>query len=94
MAVRTYTRTLFHDDLREATIILNFFENNKYEDEEPVNTIRVKGLKKWQLVEGGDEAKALEEVCEKDEYNEYLVLYFENGDNEIYPNTKVVMFVV
>jgi len=95
MAVQTFTRTLFHDDLTKAQVKVLFFENNKYTDEKPVGEFTYKnGITKWQIVQGGKEAKALEQVCDKDEYDEYLILYFENGDNEIYPNNKVAMFIL
>lgn len=94
MATKTYTRTLFHDDLTQAKVTLYCFKNNKYTDAEPFHTIHLNGITQWDIVEGGEEAKACERVCDKDEYDEYLVLHRPNGDTDIYPNTKVAMFIL
>lgn len=100
MAKRTYTHTLFHDDLREATVTLYFSDGVKHskvyglnEDEEE-NKVEFKGLKSWTIVEGGEEAKAIESIIdETDENHEYLVLTFDNR-NEFYRNSHVAMFII
>ena len=104
MASKTYTGTWMCPDLTKAEITLYISQVNKYErgsriymnGEEPEDETKVvlTGVKSWTLVEGGEEAKAVEQVTNiKDEYDEYLILRFEDGKTEIYPNTRVTMFI-
>lgn len=97
----TYNRTLFHDDLTEAKIDLYFSEEDRYtrgsriyglnDDEE--QKITVTGVKSWTVVEGGEEAEALENITEVDENHEYLILNYADGHAEVYRNSHVTMFL-
>lgn len=90
----TYTRTLFYEDLTEARVILCLTEGLKHEDENR-QEITVTGLKAWTIVEGGKEAEEIEKVFGiEDEYHEYLILNFANGEIRVYRNSHVVMFIL
>lgn len=107
MAIRTYTATLLHPEgLASATIDLFFSQVNKYDrgsriyvgDEAPEGEthIKFKGLKSWSVVEGGEEAREIEQtgkVPQEDEYHEYLILEFEDGTKKFYRNSYVTMFI-
>lgn len=96
MAQDTYHGTLFHPDLREATVVLYTTEKPKHEgrhvDEE--SKMELTGLTSWTLVVGGEEADAVEEITGlKDENREYLILRFEDFTTRIYRNSHVIMFI-
>lgn len=89
-----YYGTMLNPDLAKATIRLYIYDGNKYETPDEGRKIEVTGVKSWTVVRD-DEAKYVEALgVEEDEYHEYLVLNYADGRTEIYPNTKVAMFVL
>jgi hypothetical protein len=92
MASRTYTGTLFYPtNLKEATIRLY----TDFDSDEDRKKTEVTGLISWTIVEGGEEADKIRDLTGLyDERDEYLVLKYENGKVEIYPNSKVTMFIL
>ena len=93
----TFTGTLFHPVLTEATIKLYIHEATKYEAEDDdsieVSYTRVKA---WDIISGGKEAEEIEASTDAsgvDENHEYLVLHFENGETGTFRNSHVDMFV-
>lgn len=89
----TYNGTLFHEDLTEATFKLLFHEGLKY-TVEPFKAEEFKGVKSWDLIEGGKEAELIEAMMDEvDEHHEYLVLHFTDGSVRAYRNSHVTMFV-
>ena len=93
----TYTGTLFHHDLTEVTIKLYIHEALKYEaTEEDEIKVEYTGVKAWTLVEGGKEAEEIEANTDEsgiDEYHNYLILHFENGETATFRNSHVDMFI-
>ena len=73
---RTYTRTLMKKDLSKVTVTLEIHEGCKYtaekiEDLGESTEIEYKGIKSWSIIEGGEEAKAIEMVYGiEDEFHE------------------------
>lgn len=94
----TFTRTLFHEDLREAKVKIIAYKHTKYEAlEGEESEITYKGLTSWDVIEGGEEAEALEAETDEsgiDEYHEYLILHFEDGTQATFRNSHVDMFIV
>lgn len=94
---RTYTRTMFIEDLTKATIKLYLHEATKYEaaaDDEI--KVEYTGVKAWDIIEGGEEAAQIEsetDASNVDEYHEYLVLHFEDGSQATFRNSHVDMFI-
>lgn len=94
---RTYTSTLFNPDLTKATIEVKVLSGCKYnESVETVKTVEYKGIISWDIIEGGEEAEEIESMTDEsweDEYHEYLVLNFKNGDTATFRNSHVDMFI-
>ena len=58
--------------------------------------IRCEGITSWEIISGEDAEEILRDTdytC-VDDYNEYLVLYFENGSQATFRNSYVEMFRV
>ena len=94
----SYTRTLFMDNeaLQKATVRLMVFHNTKYEDSEPSHEVTYTGLTGWDIIEGGEEAKAIEaetDAASVDENHEYLILHFNDGDTATFRNSHVAFFI-
>lgn len=95
-----YTRTLFHEDLTKARIELYIHEATKYEAAEEDETKEIKtGVRAWSIVTGSDAVEIEYELVTLmdeplDEYGEYLVLYYENGEKDIFRNSHVSMFII
>ncbi len=91
----TYTRTLFHEDLTKLNVKLYLSAQPKWEEGEDV-LVETTGLKSWDLIQGGTEAEEIEKDLPEigyDEYHEYLVLHYENGETATYRNSHVIMFI-
>ena len=97
---RTYTRTLMKKDLSKVTVTLEIHEGCKYtaekiEDLGESTEIEYKGIKSWSIIEGGEEAKAIEMVYGiEDEFHEYLIIEFLNGTMATFRNSHVDMFLI
>ena len=95
--MRTYTRTLFYDDLTEAEVDLYITDKTKYDSSiDDEKKIRLSGVKSWTIVEDDDEARALEMFLSDDnidEYHEYLIITFVDNTTTIYRNSHVTMFI-
>lgn len=97
--IRTYERTLFIENLANATVKLFIYDGNKYEgnfegEKEEIYIIYT-GLKSWSIIDGED-AKAIEEETDGnsiDENHEYLVLNFIDGTTSTFRNSHVDMFI-
>ena len=94
----TYTGTLFYiNNLVEATVKVFIHDIIKYEDENMGHKVTYTGVKSWDIIQGGEEAKAIEidaDVESMDPFHEYLVLHFENGDTATFRNSFVDMFII
>jgi len=55
-------------------------------------TIEFKNLVEWELVSGTDAREIERDSDLVDDYHEYLVLHFENGDVSTFRNSYVDMF--
>lgn len=97
----TYTRTLMISDLRTAKVSIDLYEGCKYtaksvEDLGKQIHVEYTGLVSWDVIEGGEEAKEIiantDGTC-IDEFDEYLVLHFEDGSEATFRNSHVDMFV-
>lgn len=99
MAQTTYTGTTFYPtNLQDAKVILYIYDSCKYNDDfDSDKEIKVEytGLISWTIVEGGKEAEEIESHTDcADEYHEYLVLNFANGETSTFRNSHVTMFII
>lgn len=92
---RTFTRTLFTEDLTKATVKLYLYKHNKYnalDDEE--TEFKYTGVTSWDVIEGGNEADEIERYADVvDDNHEYLVLHFKDGRTVTFRNSYVDMFI-
>ena len=96
--IRSYTGTwtMSNERLQKATVKMYIFDRTKYEDEEPIATVEYTGLTRWDIIEGGEEAEAIEAETDEnsiDENHEYLVLHLNNGETATYRNSHVDMMI-
>lgn len=96
---KTYTRTLFIDDLPSAVVTIYDYHMPKYSgniSRSDADKTEFTGVTSWDIVSGGIEAKYVESKLDPDdldENHEYLVLHFEDGSEVIYKNSNVSMFI-
>lgn len=93
---KTYTGTLMRPDLTKATVELFITEAVKYESElEEEKAVKYTGVKAWSIVDGEDaeEIESITDASGVDEYHEYLVLHFANGETATFRNSHVSMFI-
>lgn len=95
---RTYTGTLRYttpEELQKADITIFVHDVSKYHDRTLGNEIHYTGLTSWDIISGGDEAKAIENIFDiHDDCNEYLVLHFNDGRIATFRNSYVDMFII
>lgn len=101
---RTFNKTFFSDDLRDSIFKLKLYNDCKldrtgeYKDKDLDETvIRYTGVTSWDIIEGGAEAEEIEkqiDASQVDDYHEYLVLHFDNGETATFRNTYCDMFVI
>lgn len=94
----TYNRTLLKDNeaLQKSKVILDITTGVKYLAEAgEETTVTYTGLTQWSIVTGEDalEIEANLSEDEKDEFNEYLVLEFNDGTTATFRNSHVDMFI-
>ena len=100
MAQRTYTKTMFHRNLEEAKVLLYIYDTCKYTDDfhyspEERTEVNYTGLTSWTVVEGGKEAEEIEAHTDCiDEFHEYLILRFANGETATFRNSHVTLFII
>ena len=102
MAKTTYTHTwrMTNEELQQATFRLEVFGDiTKYDsfrsDEEPKH-INYTGVKAWTMVAGGPEAEEIEadlNDLDCDEFHEYLILHFNNGEQATFRNSHVDLWI-
>ena len=96
---RTYNRTLLHEDLREARVLLEVYQNSKYLakneiDLGKITEVEYDNLISWDIVCGGKEADEIEkEFNDVDSNHEYLVLHFDNNETSTFRNSHCDLFV-
>lgn len=93
---RTFTRTQFIEDLTNTTFKLYLYHSPKHVSVIPEHVIEYTGVKSWDLISGGEEAKQVESETDSsnyDEYKEYLVLHFEDGSSATFRNSHVDLFI-
>ncbi len=97
--IRSYNSTLFinAEDLPKADVQLIVYENVKYEKQETEpKRVSYTGLTSWDIIEGGEAAKAIESITDKsgiDDYHSYLILHFNNGETATFRNSYVSLFI-
>lgn len=107
--IRTYTGTwmISNERLQKATVKITVFEQAKYfingnrvtwneECGEDGKEVTYTGLTAWDIIEGGQEAEAIEAETDGsciDENHEYLVLHFNNGEQATFRNSHVDMMI-
>lgn len=96
---RTYTRTLFIENLADVKVRIFLHEGCKYtakteDDLGEEKEIIYNGITAWDLIEGGEEAEEIEANSDiVDEFHEYLVLHLTDGTTATYRNSHVDMFL-
>lgn len=94
MAKRTYEGTwmISKEKLPKATFKIEIYTKMKYDQYEPDVVVEYKGVTSWDMIEGGEEAKAIEADADAnsiDEYHEYMVLHLANGETATYRNSHI-----
>lgn len=91
---RTYTRTVFIEDLSKEVVRLYITEGVKWLKGAGERTkVEYTGVTAWDIIEGGKEAEEIEADGLVDENHEYLVLHFQNGEKATFRNSHVDMFI-
>lgn len=94
----TYTGTLRYatsEKLQKANVTIEIHDVVKYECEEAVSEMNYTGLTSWDIISGGEEAEAIENIFGiMDDFHEYLVLHFNDGRVATFRNSYVVMFII
>ena len=96
--IKTFTRTMFIEDLRNAKVTVYVTDDVKYNLTETSNETKVEynGITSWDIISGGVEAEKIEaevDAASIDEYHEYLVLHFEDGTQATFRNSHADMFI-
>ena len=96
--IKTFTRTMFIEDLRNAKVTIYVTDGVKYNLTETSQEKKVEynGITSWDIIEGGAEAEEIEastDTASVDEYHEYLVLHFEDGTQATFRNSHADMFI-
>lgn len=93
---KTYTRTMMHTDLTKAKVEIDVHESLKWEaTQEDEKVVTYSGIKAWSIISDEDaaEIESMTDASGIDEYHEYLVLHFENGETATFRNSHVDMFI-
>lgn len=92
---QTYERTLFIEDLRTAHVELTVFNVPRFQAKRNEGkTVYYTGLTSWDIISGGEEAKAIEMFTNDiDDNHEYLVLHFEDGSMATFRNSYVDLWI-
>ena len=96
---KTYTRTLFIENLEDVKVRLFIYDGCKYtaksvEDLGEETEVIYNGIKAWDVIEGGEEAEEIESDADiVDEFHEYLVLHLLDGNTATFRNSHVDMFL-
>lgn len=93
---KTYTWTMMHNDLTKATIEIVVHEALKWEaTPEDSKWVTYNGIKAWSIISDEDaaEIESMTDASGIDEYHEYLVLHFTNGETATFRNSHVDMFI-
>ena len=94
---KTFTRTMFIEDLTKAEVRITVYDGCKYvKGTQVCNEATYTGVTSWDIISGGDEAKEVEAMTDEnslDEYNEYLVLHFADGSESTFCNSHVDMHI-
>lgn len=94
---KTYTRTMMHADLTKVTVEIEVHEALKWEvTQEDEKVVTYSGIKAWSIISDEDAAEIenMTDASGIDEYHEYLVLHFANGETASFRNSHVDMFVM
>lgn len=94
---RTYTRTMMHADLTKVTVEIEVHEALKWEaTQEDEKVVTYNGIEAWTIVSDEDaaEIESMTDASGIDEYHEYLVLHFANGETATFRNSHVDMFIM
>ena len=78
------------------TIKIKGYNETKYEAEEKAFEITYSKVADFKVI-AGDQAKEIEDNCDEemvDEYGEYLVITFEDGETSTFRNSHVDLFIV
>lgn len=94
--IRSYSRTMFIENLSEATVRLYIHDIMKYEDKSHGIKVDYTGVTSWDIIEGDKEAEEIESMTDEsgiDDNHEYLVLHFEDGETATFRNSYVDMLI-
>ena len=94
----TYERTMFIPDLTEAIFRVKVCDELVWKAQDYAYRLDYTGVKAWTLVEGGEEAKAIEQEIGDhpdllDEYHKYLILHFEDGHDIRFRGSYTDLFI-
>ena len=80
-----------------ATVELEIHKEVKYFDQsENLPVVKYSDVTAWEVV-GGDAAAQIEAESDGsciDEFHEYLILYFANGETAVFRNSYVDLFII
>lgn len=97
--IKTYDRTMFisNEELQKCTVRLYVTKYVKYNRDNEEEEITFTGLVSWSIIGDSDAADLEREFNlsdeEKDEYQEYLVLEFNDGTKKVFRNSHTDMFL-
>lgn len=92
---RTFTRTLFIQDLNEAKVTIEVFDREKWDEEANlIDEIKIQGIKSWSIYDKEDAEKLEKQMSLGiDSLHEYLEIEMLDGLKKYYKNSNVVLFV-